>query len=143
MARSSNRAFKPLWGLFIILLGVSAVTLISKAVKPKEIVPWRTDLAAARAEATKNAKPLLLYFTATWCGPCQRMKSETWSDASVAARLQNYVPMKIDIDLDPATAQQYRVDGIPTFVLLDRTGKIDKQITGYMDPAQFLAWLEG
>src|SRR5690242_1204958 len=119
MSRPSNSAFKPLWGLFAILLGVSAVMIISKTMKPKEIVPWRTDLSAAREEAKRDSKPLLLYFTASWCGPCQEMKSVTWSDSAVEKKLRDYVPVKIDIDANQPLAQQYGIDGIPSFVLLD------------------------
>jgi thiol:disulfide interchange protein len=143
MPRISNSAFKPLWGLFAILLGVSAITVISKMTRAKEIVPWRTDLSAAREEAKRDAKPLLLYFTASWCGPCQEMKSQTWSDVSVEAKLRNYVPMKIDIDADQPTALQYQINGIPAFVLLDRDGNVAKETSGFMYPDQFLAWLEG
>ena len=143
MPRTANSAFKPLWGLFAILLGVSAITVISKMTRAKEIVPWRTDLSAAREEAKRDAKPLLLYFTASWCTPCQEMKSQTWSDTSVEAKLRGYVPVKIDIDADQAMAQEYRIDGIPAFVLLDREGNVAKATSGFMYPLQFLAWLEG
>jgi thiol:disulfide interchange protein len=111
--------------------------------RAKEIVPWRTDLSAAREEAKRDSKPLLLYFTASWCGPCQEMKSQTWSDAGVETKLRNYVPVKIDIDADQAMAQEYRIDGIPAFVLLDREGNVAKATSGFMYPLQFLAWLEG
>jgi thiol:disulfide interchange protein len=142
MSAKSTSAFKPLWGLFAILLGVSVVTVISKMVKPKEIVPWRTDLSAAREEAKRDSKPLLLYFTASWCGPCQEMKSVTWSDPAVEMKLRNYVPVKIDIDANQEMAQQYRIDGIPAFVLLDNAGDIDRQTSGFMEPVQFLTWLQ-
>jgi thiol:disulfide interchange protein len=142
MPRSSNSAFKPLWGLFAILLGVSAITVISKMTRAKEIVPWRTDLSAAREESKRDSKPLLLYFTASWCGPCQEMKSVTWSDSAVEMKLRNYVPVKIDIDANQQLAQQYGIDGIPAFVLFDRAGDVERQTSGFMEPLQFLAWLQ-
>jgi thiol:disulfide interchange protein len=143
MAGTSNTAFKPLWGLFAILLGVSAITVISKMTHGKEIVPWRTDLSAAREESKRDSKPLLLYFTASWCGPCQEMKSATWSDSGVEAKLRNYVPVKIDIDANQPLAQQYGIDGIPAFVLLNRQGNVERQTSGLMYPVQFLNWLGG
>ena len=143
MARGTHSPFKPLWVLFLILCGVSAVTIASKLMQAKEIVPWRTDLATAREEAKRDSKPLLLYFTASWCGPCQEMKHITWSDSAVEMKLRNYVPLKVDIDANQALAQQYGIDGIPAFVLLDKEGNVDKRTDGLMEPMQFLAWLEG
>ena len=142
MPRTSNSAFKPLWGLFAILLALSAITVISKLSRAKEIVPWRTDLPAAREEAKRDSKPLLLYFTASWCGPCQEMKHVTWSDTAVEMKLRNFVPVKIDIDANQQLAQQYVIDGIPAFVLLDKAGDVERQTSGFMEPMQFLAWLQ-
>jgi thiol:disulfide interchange protein len=143
MAQRPHSPFKPLWVLFIILVGVSAVTIASKLMRAKDIVPWRTNFAAAREEARRDSKPVLLYFTASWCPPCQEMKHVTWSDSVVESKLRNYVPVKIDIDADSATAIQFEVNPIPSFVLLDKDGNVVKRTDGFMEPMQFLAWLEG
>jgi thiol:disulfide interchange protein len=143
MARGKHSPFKPLWVLFAILCGVSAVTIASKLWQPKEIVPWRTDFAAAREAARRDSKPMLLYFTASWCGPCQEMKHITWSDSAVEKKLRDYVPVKIDIDADTPTALQFGVEPIPAFVVLDKEGNIVKRTDGLMEPMEFLAWLGG
>ena len=68
------------------------------------------------APAAPNAPAndaVLLDFTATWCAPCKQMDP-------VVARLssQGYPVRKVDIDREPALAQQYRVSGVPCFVLV-------------------------
>src|SRR3954469_22842085 len=93
-----SNAFKPVWGLLLILAGVVAVVSVAKLRQPKEAVPWRTDFDAARREAAQTGKPLFVYFTASWCGPCQRMRSTTWADPQVDAALRAYVPVKVDVD---------------------------------------------
>jgi thiol-disulfide isomerase/thioredoxin len=70
--------------------------------------------AAPTAPAVPAANDaVLLDFTATWCAPCRQMEP-------VVARLasQGYPVRKVDIDREPALAQQYRVTGVPCFVLV-------------------------
>ena len=85
---------------------------------------------------------MLLYFTAVWCGPCQQMKRDTWTDASVEAALRPYTPVKIDIDANAALAQGYHVEAVPTFVLVDKEGNTVKRTTGYMAPVEFITWIQ-
>ena len=140
-----SSAYKPLWGLFAILLGVSAVVAASKWMQPNERIPWRTDLPAATAEARQAGKPLLLYFTATWCGPCQQMRRTTWSDAGVERALQAYVPVKVDIDQRADLAAQYRVQAVPSMIIQPAAADAapTKSIEGAMPPDAFIRWLKG
>jgi thiol:disulfide interchange protein len=138
---AKHNPYKPLWGLFLIILVVSVITALGKLREPKDKIAWRTDFASAQDESRQSKKPALLYFTATWCGPCQRMASETFAKAEVETALQQFVPIKIDIDKDRSTTERYQIDGVPTFALIDDDGRVVKQITGGMDATDFLAWL--
>ena len=91
--------------------------------RAEERIPWRTDYVAATAEAKQTGKPLFLYFTASWCGPCQSLKATTWADAEIDAALRAYVPVKIDIDDHPDLAAEYRVQAVPTFIVVAQTGE--------------------
>lgn len=66
---------------------------------------------------------VLLDFTASWCGPCQRM-------APVVAQLQAAgMPVrKVDYDTQQALVQQYRITGVPTFVLLVNGREVDRTV---------------
>jgi thioredoxin-like negative regulator of GroEL len=134
---------KPFWFVIMVAVGVMALVVVSKWMSGREIIPWRTDFTAAQDEASKASKPRLLYFTATWCGPCQRMKATTWSDTTVEAALQKYVPVKIDIDEHPDLARQYRIEAIPTMVLVGTDGMLVRSTTGGMSSQEFLSWLKG
>jgi thioredoxin-like negative regulator of GroEL len=136
-------AYKPLWGLLAIVVGLSAVIMASRAMRADERIPWRTDFAAASAEAKQSGKPLFAYFTASWCGPCQSLKHTTWADADVAAALGQYVPVKIDIDEHPDLAEQYRIQAVPTFVVVAADGQgPTHETSGALGPADFLRWLD-
>ena len=138
-----NQALKPVWGLFFILVAFTGVSLMMKATRPKEIVPWRSDYGTAVQEARAAGKPAFVYFTATWCGPCQTMKHTTWADKEVEAALRGFVPVKVDLDQQPEVARQFAVEAIPAYVVLDPAGAPVAAWDGAMPPAHFLSQLKG
>ena len=138
-----GNAYKPLWFLFVLVLSVAVVTVISRARAPKDNIPWRTDVPAARAESRESGKPMLVYFMATWCGACQHMKRTTWGDPAVDARLRaDYVPVKIDVDANPGMALRYDVRTLPMIIVLDEEGAVERQANAALPADEFLAWLD-
>ena len=140
-------AFKPVWGILVILLGVIAVVGVSKWMQPKQVIPWRGDWDAARAEADRSGKPLFAYFSADWCGPCEGLKSTLWADPRVEAALRDYVPVKVDVDQRPDLTRKYVATpmnpegGIPAFRVVDSKGQIVREAVGAMPSEDFLNWL--
>ena len=67
------------------------------------------------SELIHGEKPLLVDFWAPWCGYCRRIApayeqiAESWSDEVIIA--------KVNIDEEPALAQQERIEVIPTLVI--------------------------
>ena len=72
--------------------------------------------------ADAGDKLVVVDFTATWCGPCQRIGpvfvtlSEAYTDA---------VFIKVDVDENEETAQEYDVTAMPTFAFIKSGKKID------------------
>ena len=137
-----NKPLKPVWVMFAVLCAVVAISLVTKSLRPKEIVPWRDDFAAAGDEARRGGKPVFAYFTAVWCGPCQSLKHTTWADKDVETALRDYVPVKVDVDRRPDLAEQYNVRGVPAFFVLGDDGRPLRQADGALPPEAFLAWLK-
>lgn len=71
-------------------------------------------------EVLESEEPVLIDFTATWCGPCKALAPvvEKLADATVG-RLK---VAKVDIDDSPQTATRYGIRGAPTIVVF-RNGK--------------------
>ena len=137
-----SKPLRPVWGIFGVLCLVVAAALFTRSMRPKEIVPWRDDFAAATAEARETNKPIFAYFMASWCPPCQTMKHTTWADKSVEAALRDYVPARIDVDRQPQLAEQYGVIGLPAFIVIRADGEMVRRAEVAMTPAEFLRWLK-
>uniref|UniRef100_A0A6C0D090 Thioredoxin domain-containing protein n=1 Tax=viral metagenome TaxID=1070528 RepID=A0A6C0D090_9ZZZZ len=57
----------------------------------------------------------LLYFTASWCGPCKRISPIINDKFTKINNLQIY---KIDIDNNEEICDKYNVKSVPTFILI-------------------------
>ncbi len=68
-------------------------------------------------EVLKAEQPVLLYFWASWCGPCQLMSPIINLAASKYSDRLKIV--KIEVDPNPMTVKQYQVEGVPALRLVE------------------------
>lgn len=66
----------------------------------------------------------LMYFSASWCGPCKMMKPVI--DNFINKNSDKVNLIKIDVDSNHKTAAAYRVNSVPTFVALKNGNLIDR-----------------
>jgi len=106
-------------------------------------VDWETSYESARTSAQKEGKPILAMFTASWCGPCQRMKSSTLKNSSVEREInEKFVPLMIDVDANRSVSRKFGVSAMPTFAVIDPVTEDAEKSRGYMGSSQFLSYLE-
>lgn len=87
-----------------------------------------------------SGKPVLVDFTATWCGPCKMMAPVL---EQVKKNLGDQVTIiKIDIDKSPQTAASYQIQGVPT-LLLFKEGIVQWRQSGVMSAVDLTRILQG
>jgi len=101
-------------------------------------VQWQRDLKSAAVEAEKTGKPILVQFTASWCGYCHKMLRETYSDREIAARINEYfVPVVLDADDHEKIVEAVGVEAFPTAVVISPELDVLGKIEGFYLPPQF------
>ncbi len=66
-------------------------------------------------EVLKSATPVLVDFTATWCGPCKQIAP--FIDQLADEYAGKVKVVKLDIDEAPNTAVKFGVRGVPTLIV--------------------------
>ncbi|HEV2692776.1 MAG TPA: thioredoxin family protein [Verrucomicrobiae bacterium] len=105
-------------------------------------ITWLTDYDAALKQATTGNRLVMIDFYTPWCGYCRLMEKKTFTDAKVQAQLAGFVRLKIDGDQQPQIAAKYGVQGFPTTLVVDATGKPVVGAVGYVTPDFYLTILD-
>jgi thioredoxin 1 len=72
--------------------------------------------AQFEAEVLNATQPVLIYFWASWCGPCRLMSpSIEWAAAEYGDRLK---VVKMEVDPNPEAVSKYQVEGVPALRLI-------------------------
>jgi thioredoxin 1 len=78
-------------------------------------------------EALASENTVLLYFTATWCGPCRMLGPVMVSFEEKHGEMVDV--LKVDIDEAPDIAEKFGIRGVPTLVAIV-DGEVKHQMTG-------------
>jgi len=78
------------------------------------------------AEVTSSPIPVLVDFTATWCGPCKMLAPivEKIADENVG----KYKVAKLDIDDAPKVTQRFGVRSVPTILVFKGGAKAGQHV---------------
>ncbi|KAK9275704.1 hypothetical protein L1049_022971 [Liquidambar formosana] len=75
--------------------------------------------------ATRTSRLGILYFTATWCGPCCFI-SPLYT--SLAEKYQKIVFLKVDIDEARDVAARWNIRSVPSFFFIKNGKEVDKVV---------------
>jgi len=120
-----------------------AAAVLAAAAAARAGEGWGTDFEAAKKEAAEKQRPILVDFSGSdWCGWCKKLDKEVFSTPefqeyakeSLVLLLVDF-PMRKEQPKEVAEQnkrlqEKYGIEGYPTVLLLDSTGK-ELARTGY------------
>ena len=99
-----------------------------------------TSVKPSFGDLIKGHKPVLVDFSAEWCGPCKMMPP-------ILKELKDKVGgsvtiIKLDIDKNPAVANAYQIQSVPTLIVF-RDGEVKWRQSGVVRADQLKYVLDG
>ena len=106
----------------------------------KQPLPWIVDAddATFAEVAERSPLPVVVDLWAPWCGPCRTISPIL---EQLAAKLAGRVKLvKVDVDQAPSVQARFRVQGIPTLVVLRQGREVARQV-GAAPATRLRSWI--
>lgn len=129
--------YRTLITLFLVGLALPTAACAQSTTGPNQ---WLVDYGFARQEAKRLGLPLLIHFSASWCGPCKQMERDTLHTPAVLSVLGTQVlALQVDADENPGLIEAFRVELLPTDIVVAPDGKIVSRTTNYQSRDKYVS----
>jgi YHS domain-containing protein/thiol-disulfide isomerase/thioredoxin len=109
------------FSLFVVW---AALVLPASAQQPPASV-WHTDFELAKRHAQQTGQLVLVHFWAPWCAPCKELEHTVFGQPGFEQALSSIcVPVKLNVDANPAIVQHYQISQIPADILVKPDGTL-------------------
>ena len=117
--------------------------LLLATVTARAELTWLTDLDEAKKVAMKENKKILVDFTGSdWCGYCIKLHKEVFDTPEFEKFAKDYVLVELDFPKrkeqsatekakNQAAQKKYGVNGFPTVIIINSSGKALNRAEGY------------
>ena len=129
--------------LFILL---AATSLISVAAMAQSATGFIQDFSDVEIKSKVEGKNKLIFFSAPWCKPCQKMKQTTFNNPKLALLAQSsFVPYIANMDyfIPMDLAEKFDVKVFPTVLVINPEGNVVKRFVGYTSAESMFSKLSG
>lgn len=133
--------------LTVFLIAGAAAPVIGATAVPDTLVkaprvPWIKDQSWTEIVemASTNEQPVLIDFTAHWCGPCRLLDVMVFNEREVINELAEVVTFQVDVDKPEfaSVKRDFAVKVMPTVIWCDSAGREIDRFTGYRSSDEFL-----
>jgi thiol:disulfide interchange protein DsbD len=108
-------------------------TAVAVGSEAQTSIKWFNSVEPALARAKETGKPVMIDFYATWCVPCKMLDTSTYRNRDVVNESEHWIMVRIDVDENQELATRYRVQSVPTIVLLSSDGKEKERKVGFVE----------
>lgn len=128
----------PVFGKAFGIAAVVIAVMMSMPKSEKLALDWKPYTVARITQAAEDGKPVMLDFTAKWCGACKELEHGPFSDAKVIRVADGFTMLRVDgTNRNNKTAlaavEKYRITGFPTIVYFDASGNEVNRTVGFED----------
>jgi len=114
--------------------------LAAPAAAQQEGVRWQQDLETAKTLARQTARLVLIHFWTPDCAPCVTLEQTVFNQPGVGGAIEaQFVPVKLNANENPATAQGFGISRVPTDVIITPDGAVVGKLVSPPTPGAYVA----